>query len=53
VPEDIERLRLENPAAARDWRFALRDVLGGLVEDGAQVTGFNREGWYVVQRGQA
>nr|MBA3719737.1 GNAT family N-acetyltransferase [Nocardioidaceae bacterium] len=32
------------------WRHALRDVLGGLLADGAAVTGFARPGWYVVQR---
>jgi predicted GNAT superfamily acetyltransferase len=50
VPPDVERLRLEDPGAARAWRFALREVLGGLLADGAAVSGFAREGWYVVVR---
>lgn len=50
VPPDVERLRLEDRAAARAWRSALREVLGGLLADGGKVTGFAREGWYVVAR---
>jgi predicted GNAT superfamily acetyltransferase len=50
VPPDVERLRLEDRGAARAWRFALREVLGGLLADGGSVTGFAREGWYVVVR---
>jgi hypothetical protein len=30
------------------WRGALRDVLSPLVAGGARVTGFDRNGWYVV-----
>jgi predicted GNAT superfamily acetyltransferase len=50
VPPDVERLRLEDRGAARAWRFALREALGGLLADGGSVTGFAREGWYVVVR---
>ncbi|HZD73358.1 MAG TPA: GNAT family N-acetyltransferase [Actinomycetota bacterium] len=50
VPPDVERLRLEDRDAAQAWRFALREVLGGLLADGGSVTGFAREGWYVVVR---
>jgi len=28
----------------------VREVLGGLLADGGEVTGFAREGWYVVAR---
>jgi predicted GNAT superfamily acetyltransferase len=51
VPSDIETLRRLDQAAAREWRRAVRDVLTGLMSDGGQVTGFDRSGWYVVQRG--
>ncbi|HUA27961.1 MAG TPA: GNAT family N-acetyltransferase [Streptosporangiaceae bacterium] len=51
VPSDIETMRRHDRAAARGWRRALRQVLGGLMTDGGQVTGFDRSGWYVVQRG--
>lgn len=50
VPQDIETLRATNPAAASEWRYAVRDVLGGLLAAGARVTGFDRAGWYVVER---
>ncbi len=50
VPSDIEAMRRHDPAAARQWRRALRQALGGLMTEGGQVTGFDRSGWYVVQR---
>lgn len=50
VPADIERMRGTDRSRAVAWRYALRDVLGGLMSDGAVVTGFARPGWYVVQR---
>ena len=53
VPSDIESVRRHDAAVARRWRRALRWVLGGLMADGGQVTGFDRSGWYVVQRGAA
>ncbi|GAA1574058.1 hypothetical protein GCM10009789_29430 [Kribbella sancticallisti] len=48
VPADVEGLRRTDPAGAKAWRAALRDVLGGLLADGARVTGFDRNGWYVL-----
>ncbi|MGP3936871.1 GNAT family N-acetyltransferase [Nonomuraea sp. KM88] len=50
VPEGIERLRGVDTGAAKAWRHAMRDVLGGLMEEGATVTGFHRKTYYVVQR---
>jgi len=50
TPADVENLRQVNPAAAKRWRLAVRDVLGGLVAAGGQVTGFSRSGWYSVER---
>jgi predicted GNAT superfamily acetyltransferase len=50
VPPDVEGLRRTDPDAAKAWRAALREVLGGLLADGAVVTGFDRAGWYVVER---
>ncbi|MFD5829492.1 GNAT family N-acetyltransferase [Lentzea sp. NPDC060358] len=50
VPPDVESLRATNPAAANEWRHAVRDVLGDLLASGARVTGFDRSGWYVVER---
>jgi predicted GNAT superfamily acetyltransferase len=48
VPADIEAMRASDPARAAAWRTALRDVLSPLLGGGARVTGFGRDGWYVV-----
>lgn len=53
VPPDIEALRSANPAAATEWRHAVRDVLGGLLAAGGRVTGFDRSGCYVVERNES
>ncbi|WP_284533855.1 GNAT family N-acetyltransferase [Nocardioides sp. T2.26MG-1] len=50
VPHDIAALRLRDPALAQQWRSAVREALSALVADGARVTGFDRDGWYVVRR---
>jgi predicted GNAT superfamily acetyltransferase len=50
VPLDIETVRRHDESAAHRWRRAVRQVLGGLIADGGQVTGFDRSGWYIVQR---
>ena len=52
VPADIEAIRLSEPARAAAWRAALRDVLSPLITGGAHVTGFVRNGWYVVSMGR-
>ncbi|XIF82080.1 GNAT family N-acetyltransferase [Kutzneria buriramensis] len=49
VPPDIEALRRTDPALARSWRVALREVLQGLMVDG-EVVGFDRAGWYLIVR---
>jgi predicted GNAT superfamily acetyltransferase len=50
VPRDIESLRTTDPLAARQWRTAVREVLGTLLAEGAYVTGYDRAGWYLVSR---
>jgi predicted GNAT superfamily acetyltransferase len=50
VPLDIETVRRRHETVARRWRHAVRQVLGGLMSDGARVTGFDRSGWYAVDR---
>ena len=47
TPEDIERLRGTDPAAARHWRMRLREELRRPVAQG-QVVGFTREGGYIL-----
>ena len=51
VPADIEAMRVSDPAGAAMWRSALRDLLSPLLSSGARVTGFDRDGWYVVSLG--
>jgi predicted GNAT superfamily acetyltransferase len=49
VPPDVARM---GPDHRRAWRRAVREVLGGLLADGAEVTGFLRHpDRYLVQRG--
>ncbi|MWA15786.1 GNAT family N-acetyltransferase [Streptomyces sp. BA2] len=50
VPPDIEGLRRTDPGAAKAWRLAMREVLGGLLADGARVTGFHDRSSYVITR---
>ncbi|MEV0124419.1 GNAT family N-acetyltransferase [Streptomyces sp. NPDC050703] len=50
VPPDIEALRRADPGAAKAWRLAMREVLGGLLAAGAAVTGFHDRTSYVVVR---
>ncbi|WP_051468910.1 hypothetical protein [Actinomadura oligospora] len=52
LPADIETLRRTDPDAARAWRMAVREVLGGLLADGARVTGFHDRTAYVVDRAE-
>lgn len=48
VPPDVETLRRSAPGLARDWRLALREVLGGALAAGGRVRGVGREGFYVI-----
>ncbi|MCK2217600.1 GNAT family N-acetyltransferase [Actinomadura sp. ATCC 31491] len=48
TPPDIEQLRRADPAAAREWRAAVRTVLGGLMGAGGEVIGFTDRGEYAV-----
>jgi predicted GNAT superfamily acetyltransferase len=50
VPADAEALRAADPELAGEWRLAVREVLGGLLDTGARITGFDQDGWYVVSR---
>ena len=48
VPPDVEGMRGTDPRCAAAWRTALREALAPLMERGAMVPGFDRDGWYVV-----
>ncbi|NYJ04130.1 GNAT family N-acetyltransferase [Petropleomorpha daqingensis] len=50
VPPDIEGLRTADPGLAKEWRVAVREALVPLLASGASITGFDRSGWFVVQR---
>jgi predicted GNAT superfamily acetyltransferase len=50
VPRDAELMRQEDPGTAKAWRLAMREVLGGLLAEGARVTGFHNKSCYVVER---
>jgi predicted GNAT superfamily acetyltransferase len=52
VPADIEAIRQVDPDLAREWRTAVRQVLGQLLGGGSRVTGFTRDGCYVVEGGR-
>lgn len=50
IPPDIEAMRLRDPGLAAEWRRVLRESLLGPLEAGARVRGFDRSGWYIVER---
>ena len=50
TPEDIVMLRRTDPAAAQEWRRRVRAELGDALAAGAVVTGFTREGSYILER---
>jgi predicted GNAT superfamily acetyltransferase len=49
TPEDIVVLRRIDEAEAMEWRRRVRKELGERIDAGAIVTGFTREGQYVLQ----
>jgi predicted GNAT superfamily acetyltransferase len=50
IPDDIVRLRGEDPVLARAWRLALRETLGAAATQGYRVEGMSRTGWYRLER---
>lgn len=50
IPHDIEQMRRENLPAAEQWRLALRNALIPLLADGWQIAGFDRSGFYRMER---
>jgi predicted GNAT superfamily acetyltransferase len=50
TPDDVVVLRRTRPHEALAWRRRVRDELGGPITAGAVVTGFTRDGAYVVHR---
>jgi predicted GNAT superfamily acetyltransferase len=52
TPEDIVKLRRTDPGAAAEWRLRVRAELGDRLATGGEVTGFTREGSYLVVGGE-
>jgi predicted GNAT superfamily acetyltransferase len=50
TPADIEKLRRDNPARARAWRFGVRSGFEAASRMGYEVSGFSPDGWYVLRR---
>jgi predicted GNAT superfamily acetyltransferase len=51
VPPDVVALRATDPAAARAWRTAARDAIGGAMTLGYTAVGATRDGWWVLAEG--
>ena len=51
IPEDIEAIRLLDPDLALQWRYAVREALTGLLDNGWSITGMTRDGSYTMTRG--
>lgn len=49
VPNNVQRLRVEDPALARRWRETSRVVLEPLMAGAFAATGFTRSGCYVLE----
>ncbi|MCO6006024.1 GNAT family N-acetyltransferase [Actinoallomurus purpureus] len=49
TPADITTMRACYPDAAREWRQAQRDALGGALAAGYRVTGFTLTGYYLLE----
>lgn len=50
TPQEVGRLRTSDAGLALEWRLQLRDHLRRALASGARVTGFVREGFYVLER---
>jgi predicted GNAT superfamily acetyltransferase len=50
TPDDIQRLRVEQPALAVRWRMAVRDVLTTALGTGYRVGGITRDGRYLLEK---
>ena len=50
LPDDIETMRVHQPALARAWRTAVRSVLEPALPGGATIVAFDREHGYILHR---
>jgi len=51
IPLDIERLRATDPDVAVRWRMAVRDAMMDAQQHGYRITGFSRDGRYLMEAG--
>lgn len=52
VPPDVERMRVQAPELAQEWRLALRHTLGAALAAGGRVAGFRKQEGYVIEMGE-
>jgi len=50
TPPDVEGLRRRDAELAGRWRYAVRDALVGAFDRGYRISGFTRDGRYVLER---
>jgi predicted GNAT superfamily acetyltransferase len=50
VPENIVRIREEDPQCAAAWRRGLRDTVGCALAEGYRAESITRDGWLVLRR---
>jgi predicted GNAT superfamily acetyltransferase len=50
APGDAMRIRASDPPLALEWRLLLRHHLGQALRSGSEMTGFTRDGFYVLRR---
>ena len=50
IPEDIVAMRARQLELAKQWRLALREAVGGALNDGYVATGVSRSGWLTLER---
>jgi predicted GNAT superfamily acetyltransferase len=48
IPEDHVAMRETDPAAANDWRLAVRETVGAALSRGYVATAMTRDGWYTL-----
>ena len=51
IPDDIEAIRSRDRELAAAWAAAAREAIGQAMRRGMRVTGFTRDGWYVLAAG--
>lgn len=53
IPDDVEAMRVTDPAQAKEWRQRVREQLVDLLDSGERIVGFERGTGYILQRSSA